>query len=646
MSTIFQPRSGCVLPHPCTPRPARRAGIRAGFLLAAIAAQAGGITALAEESALDPVQVTAARGAQALADTIASVTVLTRADIDASQSRDLVDLLGRQPGIEFARNGAQGAQASLFVRGTNANQVLVLLDGVPLNSALDGAANLGGVATDSIERIEIVRGNLSSLYGSEAIGGVIQVFTRAGTQPGAGALLEAGGGRTRDAAADVRVPLGGGLFSLAAGSRSQQAVSAIDAGQVPLANPDLDGNHNRNGALRWSRSGDGGSLRAWAWGNRNDTDFDDPFDRGAGIPSNRATQVEHAATYGYGLAGERVLGASRLDASAALTRDDSVNVSNVPFSYDNSQFRSRNRQFSVHDRSTLAPGIDVAGGLEHLDQYGASTSFDPSFNNVLTAFSRRVDSAWLETTGRRGSQQWQASVRRDRYSDAGSATTGQLGWGWSFAPGWKLTAQAASAFRAPSFNELYYPVYGNAALRPEHARSQELGLRWAQGGLSASASVFRNRTSDLIVGLAPTYQSTNIARAALDGSEWQAAAVLGAWHLGTSLSLDRPRDLDTGLALLRRAHVNARASAAYAQGPWGAGAEFQHSGARDDVGILSGERVSLAAYNLARCTLQRAVGSTVHLHLRVENLFNAHYRLVDGYNPLPRTVVAGMAVAL
>lgn len=626
---------------------ARAAARIALSVLVPTSAGFAGAPCRAQEAAV-PIVVTATRTEQPLSAALPSVTVITREDIDLSQSRDLSELLERQVGVEFARSGGQGSQTSLFLRGANSNQVLVLVDGVRINSALDGAANLGGFSTDTIERIEIVRGNLSSLYGSEAIGGVVQIFTRAGAHPGASALVEAGQGRTRDANASVAAPIGGALLSISAGARSQQAIPAIDIAQVPYINPALDANHNRSGAVRLDDRGEEGSFSAWAWGSRNDTDWDDPFNFSSVIPTDQITQVEHRAQDGFGLAGDRRFGDSTVRASAAQTRDDSVNLSNVPNTdpytdADNSQFRSRNQQVQLQDATRLAAGIDLQGGLEEEVQDGAFTSHDyTTGTDSLNSSSRRIDSLWLGTTGSRANQQWQLNLRRDRYSDVGSATTGLAGWGWSILPGLKFTAQASTAFRAPSFEELYYPGYGNPALLPERARSEELGLRWAQDSVSASMALFRNRTSDLIVDLAPSYRAVNVARAALDGGELQAAAALRGLHLDASLSVDRPRDLDTGLPLLRRAHYSAKISSSYEIGDWNAGASLQRTGARDDIGVLSGEPVQLAPYTLARAAFSYRVIPAVRLQLRVENLFNAHYELIDGYNTLPRLVIAGV----
>ena len=645
---------------------ASRARLRAFALFASVTLAATAAAQTPEGTGQAPITVTASRIEQSVADALPSVTVITREDIDATQSRDLLELLSREEGIEIARSGGQGAQSSIFMRGTNSNQVLVLVDGTPINTVELGAANLGGFPTDAIERIEIVRGNLSSLYGSEAIGGVVQITTRGGGQPGADALVEAGQGRTRDASAAVTSAEGGASLSLSAGYRSQDAIPAIDVAQVPFANPAVDGNWNRHATLRLQDHTELGDFRAWAWGNRNDTQWVDPYNASPTIPSTEATQVEQRSQDGYGLSASHRFGGSTVSLSAAETRDDAIDVSNIPNNdlagdnplsdNDNDQFRSRNRTLSLQDTTRLAPGVDLLAGGELANQLGSFTAteclaYDPvtyacdAAQGVLTAVERRVDSVWLGNVGRIGSQQWQLNVRNDRYSDFGSATTGLAGWGWSFAPGWKLTTQGSTGFRAPSFEELYYPNESNPLLQPERARSLEAGLRWNAGGTSAALAVFRNRVSQLIE-FTSTGIPYNVGHAAMDGAELQGSASLGALRLGASLSLDHPRDLDNGQPLLRRASYAAKLSAVYRAGPWTASADLQRTGARDDLDYVTGATVQLSPYDLARATLAYRVTKNVSLQLRAENLFNASYQLVDGYNTLPRMLVAGVAARL
>lgn len=621
----------------------------AGSLAAVALAAAWLLPARAQEPAAVPaVVVTAARSPQPIDETLPSTAVITREDIERAQATDLVELLGQQGGVEFARSGGAGSQASVFMRGTNSNQVLVLIDGVRLNTALSGAATLGGISTDSIERIEISRGNLSSLYGSEAIGGVIQIFTRGGEGPGAGATAEAGQGRTRDASASVTTSLGAATLSVSGGFREQKAISAIDAAAVVPnpsafvfgANPDLDGNRNRNGSLRIAHRDDANEIGAWAWGQHNDTDFDSIFDGPA------ATHVEHASVDAVGAYARHRFGASTLGLTLGETRDDAIDASNVPFAFTNGEFRSRNRQAALQDTVRWGGHGEANIGLEHLSQQGGASSYDPTFSNLLTSFERRVDSAWIGASDAAGRQQWQLNLRRDRYTDFGSATTGLAGWGYALTGSLRLTAQASNAFRAPSFNDLYYPGFSNRALRPERAGSEELGLRYAQGALRASLEVFHTRMHDMIVFDPVTFVPQNIGRTAIDGAELQASAASAHWVAAANLTLTHARDADTGQALVRRARFAARASATWENRGWSAGGDVSRVGGRDDFDINSGAPVRLAPYTLARLRFARDVAPGVRLRLRIENAFDAKYRLVDGYNTLPRLIIGGVEVRI
>ncbi|MDZ7653080.1 MAG: TonB-dependent receptor plug domain-containing protein [Burkholderiaceae bacterium] len=244
--------------------------------------------ASAQVASLEPVVVTGSRTEQALDDALAPVTLITRADLERLQATELVELITRQAGLQFARAGGPGAQASVFARGANSSQLLVLVDGVRLNTVTSGGAVLGGIAVDAIDRIEIVRGNMSSLYGSEAIGGVVQIFTR-GSGAADGELFGTDGGgtgpdvrrppqRRRDASVPARLvghPGGG----------TMQSYSAIDAAQVAVAppftlgaNPESDGNRQSSGSLRATyQLGSGDAARLIAW-TSNRTDFDSTSD--------------------------------------------------------------------------------------------------------------------------------------------------------------------------------------------------------------------------------------------------------------------------------------------------------------------------------------------------------------------------------
>jgi vitamin B12 transporter len=596
---------------------------------------------------LETVVVTAARTEQRLRDALPSVTVIQRSEIEQRQASDLVELLARQAGIEFARAGGAGGQASLFVRGANSSQVLVLIDGVRLNTAVGGAAALGGITLDAVERIEIVRGNLSSLYGSEAIGGVVQIFTRGGARTGAAFDAEAGGGSTRAASGSATWAGDGTRLAATAGTRRSRPFSAIDTAQVvpgpftPGANPDLDGTRNRSAALRASRSFGAAEVGASAWTSRNDTDFDSTADGPAATHVERSELTAWQA-YLRGPLGDRW--AARI--TVGESRDESRNTASDPFSFNNGEFRARNRQVAWQNDVAVAQAVTASLALEYLEQRGASTAYDPTFASVLTSFERRVASGWFGVNAAAGAQHVQVNVRHDDYSDSGHATTGLAAYGYALTPALRATLQVSSAFRAPSFNDLHFPFFGNPDLRPERARSIEAGLRYVLGDTSLRAAVYRTLTRDLVVFSTVTSRAENVARARAEGVELAAATIWRGIRLDANASFSRPVDADTGQRLLRRAPYVVNLGAYRDADAWTFGAEVGRVGARYDSDINTFARTTLAAYTLARATAAWRITPAMKLKLRVENLTDAGYETVDGYNTQRRAAFAGIEVRL
>jgi len=624
---------------------ARRAAV--GAFACACAFASAPAAAQAPAYALDEVLVSATRGEQRLADALPSATVITRGQIESAQTPGLVELLGRQAGVEFARAGGAGGQASIFMRGANSGQTLVLIDGVRLNTALAGAAALGGVSLDAVDRIEVVRGNLSSLYGSEAIGGVVQIFTRGAERSGAEAALEAGSGESRTASAYLAHRFEGGSIAASAAGRKSAPFSAIDTTQVipgpfaPGASADIDGNRNGTASLRAQGTVGGIDLAASLWGSRNDTDFDSTLDGPAATHEEtsrqRAMQLSAAGRIADGWRGRLELGRSD---------DDTSNRSNVPGSFSNGDFEASNRSLVLATDVQLARRTMATLAYEHLQQRGGSTAYDPDFAGTLTAFERRVNSLRAGVEGSAGAHHLQANVRRDDYSDVGGATTGLLAYGYDLDAGWRASVQVANAFRAPSFNDLYYPFFGNPDLAPERSRSAEVGLRYGDERASLRASVFASRTRDLIVYDPAAGQARNIARADVGGLELIAAARVHGWQLQADAAVTRTQDDATGERLLRRAPYKLHLLAARSFDRLDGLFEVTHHAARDDIDINTFARTELGAYTLARLALAWRVTEALRLTLRVENLFDADYELVDGYSTAGRAVFAGVAARL
>jgi vitamin B12 transporter len=547
-------------------RPGNRCAAACALAALAASSSAGAQTAA---YALDEVLVTATRTEQRLADSLPAATVITRSQIESLQTPGLVELLGRQAGIEFARAGGPGSQASLFMRGANSSQTLVLIDGVRLNTALTGAAALGGIALDSIERIEIVRGNLSSLYGSEAIGGVVQIFTRSAQRSGFEAGGEVGSGDTRAANLYLAQRFEEGSVAFSAAGRRSAPFSAIDVAQVipgpfaPGANPDIDGNRNGNASLRAQGRVGSVDLAASLWGSRNDTDFDSTADGPSATHEEKSRQRAMQASASGPLAE-----GWRATLTVARTDDDTSNRSSEPWSFNSGEFESSNRSITLANEIRLAERVNGTLAYEYLEQRGASTAYDPDFGGVLTRFERRVNSIRAGVEASSGPHRMQANLRWDDYSDVGSATTGLAAYGYDLDTRWRVSAQLATAFRAPSFNDLYFPFFGNPQLAPERSRGGELALRYGDESASLRAAVFRNRTSDLILYDAAANRARNIASADIDGVELIGSARVQGWRLQADFAYTRAEDSTTGERLLRRAPYKAHIAVGRAFERW------------------------------------------------------------------------------
>ena len=600
------------------------------------------------EARLPPAVVTPSRIVQSLEDALPSTTVITRAEIDRWQLSDLVGALSREAGVQFAQSGGPGSAASLFVRGANSSQVLVLVDGVPLNAAVGGAASLGGIALDSVERIEIARGNLSSLYGSAAIGGVVQVFTRGAGAPGASLLVEGGQGGNVNAGASASTDLGGLRLGASIGARRSDQFSAIDVARVvpgpfaPGANPDLDANENTSGSIGATYRTEGGTLfAANAWGSTNRTDFDSTADGPTAAHEERSTIMAWNARVRSPLtpAWESQLQFGEM-------KDHSRNRSSDPWSFNNGEFESTNRQANWSNEFAVNERVKAQLGVEHLQQRGASTAFDPNFANALTEFSRNVTSAWGGVNGRTERQLVQVNVRVDKYSDVGSATTGLVSYGYRLTPEWRAIAQVSNAFRAPSFSDLYYPFFGNPQLEPERSRSGELGVHYVAGRTTMRAALYRTDTRDLIVYEPTTQRAENVDRARATGVEVGASGRAGPWEWSGNVNVVRAVNTETDERLLRRAPCVVNAGLAYDAERWRAGFELSYVGPRDDLDINTFQRTELASYLLARIVGNWRVTSAIVLRARVENLTDEKYETVSGYNVQPRTAFVGVEFRL
>jgi vitamin B12 transporter len=580
---------------------------------------AGQAPRLAAQTPSQTITVTATRLPVVASEVLADITVLDRQELDRAAGRTLVEILSQQAGLQFSSNGGLGKTASLFIRGLEARHTLLLVDGVRVYAATVGAPSFDNLPLEAIERIEIVRGPMSALYGSGAMGGVIQVFTRHAAQ-GLGANAKAVLGSHDHAQASAGVSFGDAAFQLAAQVQQvdDRGFSATNP-KEPYGsyNPDRDGWRQTGGSLRlgW-KPVDGWDLSALALQARGRTGVDD------GPGADARAELDNR------LAAFSLRGAPRPGWTTRLTAAQSVDVYNTLASASSyaelGAIQSQIRQTSWENTLRTPAGtalLLLERQQETVKQPGAP--YDSS--------QRHIDGAAASLSGAAAGHVWQGSLRRDRNSQFGGKTSQAWGYGCSVWPGLRLGASLAQSFVAPSFNQLYYPGFGNPLLLPEEGRHGELNLRWELGGQVLKLAAFRNRYRGYITsGPAPV----NLPLALIQGTT---LAYEGQWRdVAMTASLDQvdPRNATAGSAndgklLPRRAQHALHLGADWTGGAWTAGATLAAYSHRYDDAENSAR---LGGYATLDLRLETALTARTRLGVRLNNVLGQAYATALGYN--------------
>lgn len=575
---------------------------------------------------LDDVVVTATRTAQTADQTLAPVTVISHDDIIRSQASSVEDVLRGQTGVEISNSGGQGKTTSVYLRGTNDDHVLVLVDGVKIGSATTGTAAFQDIPVELIDRIEIVRGPMSSLYGPDAIGGVIQIFTRRGGGP-ARASLALGGGSYGTAQGSATLSGGfgtAGWYSLGLADFYTEGFNAC-RGSLSAAcytiEPDKDGYSNQSGHLRAGWRFSGGTEIELNWLQAaGRTDYD-----GSIVNESSVTQQVLGARLGFS-----PVAAWHSSLLAGQNEDYSDNYLNGVFE---SRFNSRRQTLSWQNDLALTAGQRLVAGIDwQNDHVDSTTSFTTNSRDDTGVFAQ-----YLAEFGRHSLQ---LSGRGDDNEQFGSATTGSVAYGYRLDSDLRFTASYGNAFKAPTFNQLYWPGYGNPNLRPERSRSLDMGLAGNSASSRWSLHAYETRVTDLIVlDASNSYLPSNIDSARIDGIEAEAATRLYGWDLHGNLSLLRPVDAgggsNDGKVLPRRAQRTLMLDADRSFGAWSLGATLRAEGGRyEDVK----NTIRLAGYATVDLRTEYRLARAWRVQAKVENLFNKDYQTAYLYNQPGRGV--------
>ena len=566
---------------------------------------------------LDPIVVTASRTPQRLLDLVADVTVIDAQAIAQSGAQGVVALLQRQPGVEIIQNGGPGSTSGVFLRGANTTQTLVLIDGMRVASASSGATALEAIPLEQIERIEILRGPASSLYGADAIGGVIQVFTRRGAQGiHPDASVGYGNSDTWAGSAGISGGAGPARGSVQIAGRRSDGFNAIVNPANFSYDPDRDGYRNASvsaqGGLEFAPDQ---ALSLQYFRSRLDSQFDagDSFDDRT---ITTLTMWQAAST-------------NRLATNwtSRLSLGDGSDRSVSKTGAGDFPFETHQRQYAWQNDVTLPAGA-LTVALERREERVLSdagfavTSRD---TNAVTAVYR-LDA---------GAAALQANVRHDDSSQFGGKTTGALAWGYRLDAAWRVTASAGTAFRVPTFNDLYFPGFANPNLHPETSRNFEAGVHGmshaGEIAWQAHAIVFHNRVDDLIVFECDANfvcAPNNVADATLEGVTLVADAQWRATNLHASVDLQSPTDAASGLLLPRRARRHGVVSLSQTIGRMRVTAELVGSSARFDD---AENRRRMGGYGLVNLAIEWTVAPSTTFFIRADNVLDHDYELAADF---------------
>lgn len=562
-------------------------------------------TAFADAAAGDVIVVTANRGERALADVIVPVTVIDRERIEQAAASDLAELLRFEAGLDIGRNGGPGQATSVFLRGTESNHTLVLVDGVRINPGTIGGAALQNIAPEVIERIEIVKGGRSSLYGTDAIGGVINIITRRAGDGYAEVSAGAGSFDTRSAYAGFGT--GNEAFEVGA------TVNWSDTGGYAIRtdSPLERGHDNLSASLYGTYDFGSASVGLRHWRAAGTTEYLDFFlSPLAQDYRNESTTLDFRNTLG-----ERAESAVLL----SYTVDDIDQQQSADFVV--SKRLSLDWQYSV-DLGEHA----LAGGLYLTDENAEAASFGSGFDE-----DTRTRAVFVRDSIAVGRHRALLSARYTDHSTFGDKVTWNAEYGIHLGERWTLGAGLGHAFRAPDATDRY-GFGGSVSLRPETSDETQLS---AQYELSSQQrlrlELYRNDIDDLIEFDLATFTLQNIARAEIRGAQlgWTFAGDL--YGVRADVVVQRAEDATSGEPLLRRPERSATLNVDRRVGRHSLGLSLLASGEREDFAA------TLPGYVLVNLTGQFRLGDAWQLNARLENVLDTDYQTASPYRMAERS---------
>ena len=582
---------------------------------------------------LDPVVVTATRTAVSLTEVLADVSIVDRDQIERSGAASVSDVLARLPGITISQTGGPASTTGVFIRGAESRFTAVFVDGVRIDSQSTGGATWESIPLAQVERIEVLRGPAAAVYGSDAMAGVVQIFTRDG-EPGFHPSIRVGIGsyNTREISTSLRGGEGNVTYALGLAEDKSDGFDAQPNG----TNHDRDGYRNRSfsGRLGWKVQ-PGQKLELTVLDNDQKVGYD-----GYGsVPPQNDIAKHHLQTVGVNWSSRWSDDwSTRLGMTKGTDRYETT-----PSVY---LTEAQVTTYLFHNELRLASGL-LTADLERREDELQNSSTRPSANT-----NRSQNAVALGYGIKLGDHSLQANARHDEDSEFGGKSTSALAYGYAISPTLRATASTGTAFRVPTLFQRF-SIYGTSNLKAETSNNHEIGLRWLSGENRASVVVYHNDVDNLInyvsgpgtcingVGAyAGCYGNTGHAR--MTGTTISGGTRVGNVNLGASVDWMAPQNLDTGKVLARRARNQAMLTADAPLADWRVAGELQYVGERFDN---ASNTTRLASYNLINVSASKQIDRDWKLLAKLNNLNDKNYVLANGYATPGRTFYLGLTWA-
>ncbi|MFS1291312.1 TonB-dependent receptor domain-containing protein [Pseudomonas piscis] len=564
--------------------------------------------------------ISANRQVQARNDSSAANTVFTREDIDRLQPTTLTDLLQRVPGVQVAQTGGRSSLPGVYIRGTNSSQSLVLVDGQRIGSSSSGDSNLQFINVEQIERVEVLRGSRSAIYGSDAIGGVIQIFTRRGTQQGLQGRMHLGFGSNQTWQRSLGLSGGDQQTRFSLGASLDETAGIDSTRESYPSDDDHDAYRNQSLSLSLSHAFDDDlEVGLNLLDNRGRSQYDSPFGYFDMATNNTYQQQPHtdftvSSISSFIDARLNDSWKSRLELGHAENRDAKRDKLTVERSTFNTYRDSLNWQndLSLDERNSLILGADW-----YEDRLNTSAAYGED--------SRWNRAAFIQHRFRGDNFSTELGLRHDRNQQFGSQNT----WSGSLTvpvnPDNDLLLSYSEGFRAPTFTDLYYPNSSNPQLKPEHSKSYE--LQWRSQLTPDSrleASLYRIDLKDAIIYNTSARRPENIGSARINGLETALKQEWFGWQTSAGVAIIDPRNRQSGEQLARRAKrtLNLDLDRQFERLAFGASWQLVSSSRENR---FEQKQARLGGYGLFGLRSSWAVNQELKLDLKLDNVFDKSY---------------------